>query len=85
MKANPRKWYIIQTIDLVKDGFTVIIAKVYVIYIWLVKKTVIEDLRIVNRDRNSSVISVCIPRDVRTVYSNIYGDVGIYCCHDLAV
>eukprot|EP00956_Cyclotella_meneghiniana_P031022 scaffold80264_cov73-Cyclotella_meneghiniana.AAC.1 len=27
VKANPRKLYIIQTIDLVKDGFTVIIAK----------------------------------------------------------
>ena len=44
-----------------------------------------EDLHIVNRDKNSSVISVCIPRDVRTVYSNIYGDVRMYCCHDLAV
>ena len=49
------------------------------------KKNGREDLHIVNRDRNSSVISVCIPRDARTVYSNIYGDVRMYCCHDLAV
>ena len=50
------------------------------------KKNATEHLHIVNRDKNPSVISVCIPRDVRTVYSNnIYGDVRMYCCHDLAV